>query len=416
MLKMSRRTFRSGSVLLTAAGVALAVGCAGHGSYTKKHMEESQQKLAEMKSGTEWQMAQQQFLAGELDKAHKTIDRSLTLNDKVPKSHVLKGRILLEKGQLENARLCFLEAERLDEKTVDAQYFLGIVHERYNEPEQALERYTKATTLDTTNAQYVIASSDMMIQLGRVDEAKAYLETKRANFQYNAAIRQSLGQIALLRQDHRLAAELFGEAHTLAPDDAHVLEDLVRAQMACSQFADAEVNLRALLSKEGYGERRDLKHLQAKCLIAVNRPVEARQLLVELTSDSEGGRDVDAWVDLGNASYILKDKTRLRNVALRLTAMAPTRHEGYMFRGVGQMIDGDLNAAIASFDQASARTTSDGTPLLLKGMALQDLGRLDEAKNTYAAAVKIDPKSPARQAYATLSGGQDFAGENTNRE
>lgn len=412
---VSRRSYRLAFHLVAVAGLALAVGCGGHGSYTKAHLEDSQKKLAEMKSGTEWQMAQQQFLAGDLDKAQKTIDKSLSLNEKVPKSHVLKGRILMEKGQLESARLCFLEAERLDEKNVEAQYYLGIVHERFNEPTEALQRYTNAETLDPTNAQYVIAISDMLVQTGKMDEARAYLEGKRSNFEYNAAIRQSLGNIAMLKQDFPAATELFGEAHTLSPTDMHILEDLVRAEMAWGRYSDAEVNVRKLLADETYSTRRDLKHLQAKCLIAVGRPVEARQILVELTTDSEGGRDIDAWVDLGNASYILKDKTRLRTVASRLTAMAPSRHEGYMFRGVGQMIDGDLSAAITSFDQAAARTTKDATPLLLKGLAQQDQGKFDEAKQTFTVALSIDPRGPARQALDALNGTTIFATESTDR-
>ncbi|MGE3107301.1 MAG: tetratricopeptide repeat protein [Phycisphaerales bacterium] len=421
MSNVRNRSCRVGtgvSGVLTAAGLVLlsgwAGGCSGHGSYTKAHLEESQKKLAEMKSGTEWQMAQQQFLAGDLDKAHKTIDRSLSLNDKVSKSHVLKGRILMEKGQLENARLCFLEAERLDEKNVEAQYYLGIVHERFNEPEQALEQYTKAGELDPANAQYVIAAADMLIQLGRLDEAEQFLLSKRSNFEYNAAIRQSLGNIAMLRKDYTHAADLFREACTLSPTDMHVLEDLVRAQMTCGQYADAEVNVRRLLENENYRGRRDLRHLQAKCLIAVDRPLEARQILVDLTGDAEGGRDVDAWVDLGNTSYILKDRNRLRQVASRLTAMAPTRHEGFMFRGVAQMIDGDLTTAISSFDQAAMRTSTDSTPLLLKGFALQDLGKLDDAKRSFAAAVKLDPTGPAHDALLALEGGT-YAAERTDR-
>ncbi len=407
---------RSAVGVLAVAGLALAVGCSGHGSYTQQHLDESHKKLAEMKSGTEWQMAQQQFLAGDLDKAHKTIDRSLALNLYVPKSHVLKGRILMEKGQLETARLCFLEAEKLDATNVEAQYYLGIVHERFNEPEQALDRYTQAGTLDPTNAQYIIAASDMMVQLGKVDQARAFLESKRSNFEYNAAIKQSLGNIAMLKNEFPLAADLFSEARTMSPDDMHVLEDLVRAQMSCGRYADAEAHLRTLLSHEGYEERRDLKHQQAKCLIAVSRPVEARQILVQLTTDADGGRDIDAWVDLGNASYILKDKTRLRQVSQRLTAMAPTRHEGYMFRGVGLMLDGDLASAITSFDQASMRTTTDATPLLLKGLALQDLGRIDEAKRSFAAAVAIDPLGPGRDALDAISAANAVAGERTDQE
>jgi len=410
MMNPFNRHARAG--VLPASLVLVLAGCAGHGSYTKQHLDESQDKLAQLKSGTEWQMAQQQFLAGELDKAHKTIDKSLALNDKVPKSYVLKGRILMEKGQLEGARICFLEAEKLESTNVDAQYYLGILHERFNEPLEAYERYTKACELDSTNAQYVIAAAEMLVQMGRVDEAEGFLNVKRSNFEYNAAIRQSLGQIAMLRGDAKTARTMYQEARLLSPDDLHILEDLIRAETADGQFAEAEVNIRKLMESDQYSTRRDLKHVHAKCLLASNRPVEARAILVELTSDDEGARDIEAWVDLGNTSYILKDRIRLRNVAARLTAIAPERHEGYLFRGIGQMLAGETQSALASFNESLARTKTDATPYILKGLMLQDLGRTEEAKQSYADAVQIDPHGPGERALRAL-GGQGIASGDT---
>ncbi|MBC7773685.1 MAG: tetratricopeptide repeat protein [Pyrinomonadaceae bacterium] len=386
------------------AALAILVGCAGHGEYTQEHIKNSQERMSQLKSGTEWQMAQQQFLAGDLDKAHKSIDKSLTLNPEVTKSHVLKGRILMEKGQLEFARQSFLEAEKIDPTYVEAQYYLGIVHERFNEPEEALQRYTNAMGLDTTNAQYVIAAGDMMVQLGTLEAAAAFLLERRSNFEYNGAIRQSLGHIAVLQQQYPKAVEYFSEALLLSPDDLTVVEDLARAQYSAQRFADAEINLGKLLANDRYADRRDIKHLQAKCMIAGDRPVEARQILVQLTSNVDGAGDVDAWVDLGSASYILADKVRLRNVASRLVALAPERHEGYMYKAMVQRMDGDMTGAVASLDLAAARTTSDSTPLLLKGMIEQDLGQTEAAKRSYAAATKIDPNGPARRAYESLGG------------
>lgn len=417
MRKLPNRSDRS-RIAQGCAALALAVlaGCQGHGEYTKEHIKDSQEKLAQMKSGTEWQMAQQQFLAGDLDKARKTIDKSLSLNDQVPKSHVLKGRILMEQGQLENARQCFLEAEKLDPTCVDAQYYMGIVHERFNQPEEALLRYTNAMGLDAANAQYVICAGDMMVQVGKLEEAKAFLLERRSNFEYNGAIRQSLGHIAVLQQQYPLAADYFSEALLLSPDDLTVTEDLARAQYSAQRFADAEVNLGKLLASERYATRRDIRHLQAKCMIASDRPVEARQVLVQLTSDPQGAADVDAWVDLGSASYILSDKVRLRNVASRLVTMAPQRHEGYMYKAMVQRIDGDLNAALASLELAAARTTTDSTPLLLMGMIEQDRGNVEAAKRSYAAATKIDPNGPARRALESLGGVPVLAGHEAGQD
>src|SRR5262245_50133544 len=131
------------TVLLSCTLVVFS-GCMGQGKWTKEGAVKAQDKMNVLKSGTDWGMAHQQFLAGDLEKSLKTIDRSIALNPNVPKSHILRGRIMLERTRLEDARAEFLEAERLDPANVDAQYYLGIVHERVSEPDEALARYRKA--------------------------------------------------------------------------------------------------------------------------------------------------------------------------------------------------------------------------------------------------------------------------------
>jgi Flp pilus assembly protein TadD len=372
-------------------------GCAGHGDYTQAHVNDAADRMAMLKSGTEWQMAQQQFLSGELDKSLKTIDRSIALNDQVPKSHVLRGRILIEKGRLEEARNSFLAAEKIDSATVDAQYYLGIIHERFNDGEEALSRYQKAMQLDPTNAQYVVAASEMLVQLGRVDEAERMLEEHRSDFQYNAAIRQALGHIAMMRGEADKAVTFFNEAQLLAPDDLPIVEDLLRAQVATSQFADAEYNAAKLLKSDDFKDRRDIKLIRARCLLNTDRPVEARAILVELTDTAEGAHDFETWIDLGQACIVLEDRTRLKNVASRLVATAPERYEGHLFRAMYFKMEGNFPAALDAADAAVARSEADANPLMLKGILLQNMGRPAEAQRAFAAAVQLDPNRPAAQ-------------------
>lgn len=387
----TRRALVPAFALVAAAG--LLSGCTGHGEYTKKHISQANEKMAMLKSGTEWNMAQQQFLAGDLDKSLKTVDRSIALNSNVPKSHVLRGRVLMERGRLEEAREAFLEAEKLNPEFVDAQYYLGIIHERVNQPDEAMTRYKRAMELDKSNPQYLVAASEMLISRGRLDEAESLIQAHQQTFQYNPAVRQIQGHIALLKDDPNGATEKFEQALLLAPGDPMILEDLIQAQVAASRFADAEVNIAKLLDKDGYKERRDLRQLRARCLIGLSRPVEARTILQELTMDKEGGSDLRSWTELGNVAVTLKDKVTLRQVQARLTAMAPDRSEGYVLRALFCKLDGRMENALEAADLAIARAGKDAGPLVLKAMLLQDMNRFGEARQAAQQAVNLDPKS-----------------------
>lgn len=403
------------SVPLAAVALLALAGCAGHGKYTQERINLATERMAQIKSGTEWQMAQQQFLSGELDKALKTVDRSIALNDQVPKSHVLRGRILVEKGRLEEARASFLNAEKLDPTFVDAQYYLGIVHERFNDHQEALARYQRAMQLDETNPQYVVAAAEMLVHLGRSDEAERLLEQRRADFQYNAALRQSLGHIAMMKGESERAATLFSEAQLLAPDDLTIVEDLLHAQVACRNFADAEYNSGKLLESDEYKDRRDLKLIRARCLMQIDRPVEARAILIDLTNTAQGAHDIEAWLDLGETCIALEDRTRLKGVASRVIATAPERYEGHFFRAVYYKMEGNLPSALDAVESAVARSHTDANPLMLKGIILQEQGKLAEARQAFAAAVKLEPNRVAAQQLLAASMGNTAitSGEST---
>lgn len=400
---MSSRRFHARAMLgLTVLALAAALGGCGQGQYTREHTAAAQEKLAMLKSGTEWQMAQQQFLAGDLEKSLKTVDRSIALNPRVTKSHSLRGRILMERGRLEEARNSFLEAEKLDATFVDAQYYLGIIHERVGQPSDALVRYTNAMNLDSSNAQYVVAAAEMLVAQSQLDQASALLESRRQYLQYNPAIRQTLGHIAMLRNDVPTAANFFREALLLAPGDQAISEDLVQAHMSLGQFADAESILNRLLTKDTNKDRRDLKHLLARCLIALERPADARTVLQELASSPEGSADVRAWVDLGNVAAILQDHSTLRQASQRVATMAPQRHEGFMLRAMLARQTNQLPQALAFAEQAVSRAGKDASPFVLKAIIQQDLGRTSEAQQTLALAQQVDPRNP--QVIALLRG------------
>ncbi|MCC6320287.1 MAG: tetratricopeptide repeat protein [Phycisphaerales bacterium] len=415
--------------LVVPALVTIAASLTGcgqkHGEYTSAHISAAQEKMSILKSGTEWQMAQQQFLAGDLDKALKTVNRSLAINPNVPKSHVLKGRILIEKGRLEDARECLLEAEKLDDKNVDAQYYLGIVHEQFNQPADALTRYNRAADLDSANPQYPVAAAEMLVQMGKLDEAEQLLNGKKTVFQYNAAVRQSLGHIAQLRQDHAAAVRCFDEALLLAPDDSAILEDLAQAQFSAGQYAEAEYSLNRLLALPENTGRRDLRSMRAKCLVRTNRPVEARSILLEMTAatDQESVRDVASWIDLGNVCAVLKDKPNLRNAASRVIALAPDHHEGYTLRAMYLRLDGKTEESLSAIEEAVARCGNDVSPMIFRAAVLQDLGRPFDARQCLQDALSRNPNSqPARNMLARLEsqlGGQQpttvTSGENTNQ-
>lgn len=384
--------FVKSATLLAAvlAGATLA-GCAGHGAHTSAAITGAQERLTAFKAGVEWDMARQQFLAGELDKALRTADRALAMNPSVAKSHVLRARILMEMGRLEDARESLLRARAVDPAHVDAHYYEGVLLERLSDPAGALERYLAAMDLDEGNPQHPLAAAEMLIETGRPDAAEALLQSRRARFEHNAGIRQTLGHLALMRSEPDHAADLFNEARLLAPDDLVILEDLARAQALAGRFGEAEFNLSRVLDADQARNRRDLLHLRARCLIELNRPLEARDILLGLTRDKAGAVDAAAWSDLGRLALRLNDHARVTLAANRLIALQPDKPDGRLLLASLKRAQGDLASALAIVDQAASLASADAATLKLRGLILRDLGRNDDAAQSLARALQMSP-------------------------
>lgn len=390
------------SMLVVTA--SLLGGCIGHGEHTTEGLNLAKSKFDALKSANDAQIAKQQFLAGDLKKAKKTIEKSLSNVPNVASSHALLGRIFLEEGNLEAARECFTKAQSLDEKNVDSHYYMGIVHERTAQYQDAFACYSKAAEYDTDNPQYVVAAAEMLVQLNKHEQAEALLQSRQKDFQYNAAIRQSLGNLAMIRKDYKAAVGYYADAHRLAPDDMSVLEQLTRAQLAAGENREAEFNLSTLSKSPANKNRRDLPVLRAQTLMQMGRVSEARALLSQLTGGEDGSRDVQAWIMLGQVCVELKDWDRLRLVAGRLSTVAPERYEGPMLRSIYYQNTGDPAQALRALDAASKIAPDNAEPWMLKAMLLQDLGRMSEAAVAAREAILIDPNNVSAQQLAASLG------------
>jgi len=412
----ARTAMRLGlSACLCLAGLSAGCGGGGHGKYTREHLSAAREKLGIMKSATEHDMARQAFLAGDLDKALKRIDTSIAINDQVARSHVLRGRILNEMGALDQAVQSLRTAEALDPANVEAQFYLGVLFERLQEQETALGHYRRAMELDPTAPQYAVAAAETLIDLGRPSEAERLLREGAGRYEHAAGVKQTLGHIALMGGRNTEAVELFNQARLLAPDDPAILEDLARAQVAVRDYRAAEGNFARLLKNAERAGRRDLLHSRARCLTELARPVEARAIYVTLTEGDEGAGDIEAWIGLGELSYVLKDQHRLRASATRVIALAPERPDGYLLRALWHRRQNENAAALEWLGRAAARDPASAKINTLRGLVLRDMGRHDAAREAFALALHADPTNASLRALLDSVGGPTVAGVTNER-
>src|SRR5207244_2876913 len=98
-----------------------------------------------------------------------------------------------------------------------------------------------------------------------------------------------------------------------------------------------------------------------------------------------------------------KDQNRLRLAAMRVTILAPDRPEGFTLKALWQRRGGDLNGALASLAKAVEKRGRQSDPLMLQGITLEELGRCDEARSSFAAVLADEPgNAEARRALESI--------------
>ena len=396
--------------------VASLTGC--NGKRDKDFNEEAKQAATDrwhaLRSQVHLDMAEQQFEAGQLEKAEATVREALSVDEDNPGLFELAGRIKLEQGELEYAFKLFTQAivyQDLPDAVPDADpyYYQGIILQRWQRGEEALERYQAARRLEPSNPTRLLAVAEMLVELDRMDEAVEKLEAKLDYFAETPSLRVALGHIYNLQGDPDRAADAYADALLLDEENTLIRESMAKALLKAERLEQGIVELRLLLEMPGYAQRTDLMRTLAGAELRAGRVAEAKQVYVEVTRID--GDNTNDWIKLGELAWRLEDVGGTLIAANRVMELAPSRHEGYLMAGMVWQKRERLVDALRLYDRAAELSADDPRPLLMRGLALQRAGKPAAAERAYQRALERRPgDARAKRLLAGIQNRQANAG------
>ncbi len=303
----------------------------------------------------------QSFHAGQFELALNHIDKAISRFPKDGSYELLKGRILLEMKRVDLARESFVKAATLSPTLADPHYFLGIVLQRWNELDKAADEYAKAFELAPSQLQYVAAECETLIAANRLDDAEARLNAVNHTFEFSPVLDRIRADLAEhrgnlpQREKWLLAARMRTD-----PDKSQQLME----EIAAVQFEQGDwTGCLAALEDEGLksvANRSDLVRLRARCLLMLDRPREARDLMVALRTETDAeGRNA---MILGLAAMRLGDTARMIDAGKTLTQTRPASSDGWLMLGIAAMQKGDRAEAARLLGEAATRDPSRELP------------------------------------------------------
>ena len=386
--------FKTTTVVLTAVTLFAGLGLTGCASNKHKEwVDQADNRWHGLRTHVMLETATNQFNAGQLKQAEKTVTDAASADPNNPKLFTLAGRIALEKGELEYAFKLFSHALVLDEASTqpnaEPYYYQGVILQRWHKHDDALERYQAAHRFEPDNPSRLLAVVEMLVTLDRFDEAIEQLESRLTYFDTNAAMRVALGHIYGLKSEPKKAATFYRSATLLAPDEHIIREELARTLIEANEPDEAARVLRDLLKNPEYTNRTDLMRRLATAELSAGRVADARQTYIDLTN-IESDMPAD-WIKLGELSWRMEDLGGTLIAANRVMDLAPNRHEGYLLAGMVWQKRDRLADALRLYDHAAKLAPKDTTPLLMRGLALQKIGKPAAAAKAYEAALKRNP-------------------------
>ncbi len=212
--------------------------------------------------------------------------------------HFNLGLLDIDDRKLDEAEAHFLVVAKTPDRVGDAEYFLGRVAELRHQPKQALAHYEKVTN-GQQGLDAAVRRAAMLAKLGRLDDARAILETLRDQFPPLAdRFLMAEGEILLEAGAYDDALGLYGDALKDTPDDADLLYSRSLVYERMNRVGDSEADLRKILGKTP-DDARALNALGYTLLVHTDRLDEADKLVskaLTLTPDDPAVVDSMGWL------------------------------------------------------------------------------------------------------------------------
>jgi tetratricopeptide (TPR) repeat protein len=376
---------------------AVVAGCVTVGGVSGCQEQEKQKTIKE-KAEAQWNgarskvmlsLAQDQYKAGNFDKARQTVDDAAKLTPDAAPILVLSAKIAIEQGQLERADRELAIARTSMPNDAEAYYLSGVVCQRWQKPQEAFTFYQQASEKGPNEPAYLMAVSETLVGLDRSDEALALLDGKIIYFENSSGIRDAAARLLMTKKQYKRAAELFRQATILTPDEQSYREGLGLALYYSKQYKDAADVLGALVKQDAFSERADLRMALGESLLQLGKPRDARENL-EVAARLQSG-NAGVWLGLTRAAMESSDLKRAEASLKKALAITPDNAEAHLLLGYLRLRQEKLHDALAAFTKSSTLDRTDNVSVCMIGYVFERLGRKDAAAKCYAKALKMRP-------------------------
>ena len=379
---------KSYGLLLVALGIMLVAG----GCEAGRSKKEATQHWEATRASIQASVATERYKLGNLDDARKAINDAIKLDPQKAAYRLLSARIYIERNQLESADAELTVARGSEPNNGEVEYLAGVIYQRWERPQLALEHYIQACAKTPGELAYLMARAEMLVQLDRLDEAVRLLEERVTYYEYSGALRDMLGELYLQQNKLPQAIESLHQAMILSPDEPAIREHLARTQFRAGKYRECLEQIDQLFRNPLIQKRADLLLIKGECHIQLEQWREARAALE--SSLEQNASSVAALLALGKVALKTNDLERADITARKAMALAPEDARVHLALGFVRLKQQQWDDALGAFQKAKTLDPKDPVALCLIGLTYEKSGQHDQAMTYYGLALQIKPDDP----------------------
>ncbi len=310
--------------------------------------------------------AAQMFTQGQADQAKSMLDNLLNqkglTKSQIERGHVLKGKIFLQKSQVQEAIGEFKEAIKCYPQSIDARYMLALTYFDLGDFASAEIQFKELPHKKSDNFEYVYNLGVTQGKMQHLDDAIATLSKAAKMPDSKGEPQFAMGEIYQLNKQYDKALAKYEECLSLNPKFAEVYNNMGVIYGAKSDFPSAVKSFqKALELKPNYNPaRKNLGYAEAHTAMAVSLMTQGK--LTEAQAQLQKAIEIDP--QFADAHYNL----------------------GLLLQKQNQVAQAILHyQAALQNDPKHARAHNN------LGVAYQSQGQIDLARKEYGEAVRLKP-------------------------
>jgi len=210
-------------IAITVTASALIAGCGNPATQGRTPQPEAQ--WGQVRSRIKLQLARRSLEQGLIDDAFQQCGEALTLDTESLDGLLLMAQICLEKGNEAQADAVLKHAALINEKHPDIYYFGGILAERRNRSQEAIDLYRQAYYAKPGELEYLLSYAMVLLHTGQPERALPLLKSRQKDFPDDAGILLLIGQALSLMDRKPEAAASLQQAVRLVPDNSLIRQE-----------------------------------------------------------------------------------------------------------------------------------------------------------------------------------------------